>query len=101
MIARKRLIVAALALVVAGAVVWRALRLSTLIHIGAGYVAEQTCACLFVSKRALPSCRGDLEPLAQKIVRIRAGAAEVTASTLGLSTATARYDARFGCGLVD
>ncbi len=80
---------------------WRARSLSTLARIGAGYVAEQTCACLFVSKRALPSCRGDLEPLAQRLVRIRAGAEEVSASAFGVATATARYDARFGCGLVD
>ncbi len=97
---RKRIALAALAFVLI-ALAFAARKLAPLGRVGAGYVAEQTCACLFVSKRALPSCRGDLEPLAQRIVRIRAGAEEVSASAFGVATATARYDARFGCGLVD
>ncbi len=69
--------------------------------IGAGYAAEQTCACLFVSNRALDSCKRDLEPLAQKIVRIFPGDREVTARVLGVIRARARYEAGFGCTLVE
>ena len=69
--------------------------------IGTGYAAEQTCSCLFVSGRPLESCTHDLEPLAQKIVRITPGDHEVTARVLGVIRARARYEAGFGCSLVE
>jgi hypothetical protein len=96
---RKRLLVGAAVLLVAGAIAWRVLHLSDLMHIGAGYVAEQTCSCLFVSGRSAESCRGDLEPLAQKLVRFTAGDGEVTARAFFISSATARYQKGFGCTL--
>jgi hypothetical protein len=69
--------------------------------IGAGYAAEQTCSCLFVSGRELESCKRDLEPLAQKIIRVTPGDHEVTARALGVIRARARYEAGFGCSLVE
>jgi hypothetical protein len=89
------LVVAILAVVVA----WRVLRISALASIGAGYAAEQTCACLFVSGRSLESCKHELDPLAQRVVRLRAGHDEVTANAFGVSKATARYQRGFGCSL--
>jgi hypothetical protein len=99
---RKRLALGAVVLlVVAGAVAWRVFRVPLLVNIGTGYVAEQTCACLFVSGRTLESCVGDLEPLARKLISIHPGTTEVTASSFGLASATARYEKGFGCALRD
>ena len=95
---RAALVVAGLLLV--GAVVaFRAFRLGDLARIGAGYVAQQTCACRFIAGRNAQSCWTDLEPLAQKIVHVREGAGEITASTLGIAHATARYEKNYGCSL--
>ena len=102
---RKRLavgvIVALVAVVIAAAVAWRVFRVPLLLNIGTGYAAQQTCACLFISGRAIESCLGDLEPLARKLISIRPGAAEVTASGWFLASATARYEEGFGCSLGD
>jgi hypothetical protein len=97
----KRTLLVLAILVVAGAITWRALHLSEMAHIGAGYAAEQTCACLFVSARPLASCKGDLEPLAQKLVSMQVGLEEVTATSFGFSKATAQYRKGFGCILRD
>jgi len=74
-------------------------RVSELAEIGAGYAAEQTCACLFISGRTLESCRKDLDPLAQWLVSMHPGPHQVTATCLGVATVTARYEKGFGCML--
>ncbi|HZS41372.1 MAG TPA: hypothetical protein VFF06_31300 [Polyangia bacterium] len=83
------------------AIAWAAVHYGKLGRIGSGYAAEQTCSCLFVSGRALESCKHDLEPLAQKIVTLTPGDAEVTARVFGLMRARARYEPGFGCALVE
>jgi hypothetical protein len=89
-------------LVIAGAATWRFLHLSDLVQIGVGYSARQTCACIFVSHRSPDSCRADLDSLAQRLMTVEVGAQQVTARSIaGLSRATARYEAGFGCSLVD
>ena len=99
---RKRLALGVVVfLLVAIAVAWRVFRVPLLLNIGTGYAAQQTCACLFISGRAIDSCLGDLEPLARKLISVHPGAAEVTASGLFLETATARYEKGFGCSLRD
>lgn len=99
---RKRLVLGAMVLLlIAVAVAWRVFRVPLLLNIGTGYAAQQTCACLFVSRRTLESCLGDLEPLARKLISVHPGEAEVTASGLALETATARYENGFGCSLRD
>ncbi|HEX4456574.1 MAG TPA: hypothetical protein VIA18_01310 [Polyangia bacterium] len=96
---RKRIMLAAALLVVVGLVVaGRYFR--KLAVVGAGYAAEQTCACMFVSGRTLDSCRGDLEPMARRIVGIEPSDGAVRTHTL-LSSATARFEAGFGCTLVE
>jgi hypothetical protein len=90
----------ALALAVV-AIAWRSFHLSDMAVIGAGYAAEQTCSCMFISHRALESCRADLDPLARWLVSVRSTPAEVTASAFGFARATARYDRDFGCTLED
>lgn len=84
-------------LVAAGA--WKRFRVSGLLAAGAGYSAQQTCACLWVSGRKIESCKTDLDPLARRLVAIRVGVDEVTASGLGIATATATYEKGFGCSL--
>ena len=86
-------------MVLAAALAWRQFRVSDLLTTGAGYSAQQTCACLFVSGRTLESCKTDLDPLARKLVSIRVGANQLTASGLGIATATATYEKGFGCSL--
>ena len=80
---------------------WSVFRVPELAQIGAGYAAEQTCACLFLGGRSLESCRGDLNPLTRWVVGLRPGPDQVTASSLGLAKATARYEKNFGCTLQD
>ena len=75
-------------------------RFLPLARIGAGYAAEQTCACLFVSGRTLESCRGDLDPLALKIVSLRVGSDDVRASVAGMMPARAQFSTATGCALV-
>ncbi len=100
---RKILIVTAAVLVVGVGVAWRVFHVDDLIHIGAGYTAQQTCACLFISHRSLESCQGDLEPLARRAVAITVdeSGGTVTTRSFFVSRATARYEKDFGCALAD
>jgi hypothetical protein len=102
LIRRKRLLFGVAVFAVVSAIAaWRVLRISDLLQIGAGYTAQQTCACLFVSGRTLASCMTDLDPLARRLMSVRSGPEEVTASGFGMSPATARYEKGFGCALRD
>ena len=89
----------ALVILLGAVVAWRRYRVSALLDAGAGYSAQQTCACLWVSGRTLESCKTDLDPLARKLVSIRVGVNDVTASGFGIATATATYEKGFGCSL--
>jgi len=79
------------------------LRLPTLMELGPGYSAEISCACVFISGRTLESCRGDLDPLAQRLVSVSVAPASrlVTAHIFGLIRRTARYHEGYGCVLED
>jgi hypothetical protein len=98
---RKRLVLilalVALLLVVGG---WR-LHLPELARIGVGYAAQQTCACLFISGRPASSCQAELDPLAQRVVRVQIGDGEVSARSMGLAHARARYTKGLGCTLTE
>ncbi len=91
----------AFAILLAATGAWKKFRVSGLLVAGAGYSAQQTCACLWVSGRTLESCKTDLDPLARRLVSIRVGADEVTASGFGIATATSKYEKGFGCSLRD
>jgi hypothetical protein len=96
---RKRLLVAlAVVLVV---LVAAGVGLPPLVRVGTGYTAEQTCACLFISRRTPESCRGDLEPLARRLISVQIGANEVTTGSFGLGHARAQYQPGFGCTLLE
>jgi hypothetical protein len=96
---RKALLITAAILVVAAAAAWRVLRLPELARVGAGYTAEQTCACLFISHRSPESCRMDLEPLARRVVSVEIGDGQVTARGMLFARATARYQKGYGCSV--
>src|SRR4051794_38436115 len=98
---RKRLLVVAVVLVAGGVAAWRFLHVSELAHIGAGYAAQQTCACLFVSGRSLESCQTDLDAMARVFVSLTPGPGEVTARSFLISRATSRYEKGYGCSLKD
>ena len=76
-------------------------RIAPLGRIGAGYAAARTCACVFVSGRALDSCLHDLDPLARKLVRVDVRDGEVRTRAALIITARARFDAATGCTLVE
>lgn len=95
---RKRLLVA-LAVVIGLGLIALAIWLPPLARIGVGYTAQQTCACLFVSRRTAESCRQDLEPMARVLITVKIRPGEVATSSLGLARARARYQQGFGCGL--
>ena len=97
---RKRIALAVAALGIV-ALLLVARRFLPLGRLGSGYAAEVTCACVFVSGRTLDSCRGDLDPLAQKLVSIHVGSDEVRTSSMGLLRARAQYSAATGCTLVE
>ena len=97
---RKRIALAVAALLLIAAVMGLR-KLGPLARIGTGYAAEQTCSCVFVSGRTLESCRGDLDPLALKLVSMEVGSDEVRARVALLSHARARFDATRGCTLVE
>jgi hypothetical protein len=91
----------ALLVVAAGFAAWRLLHLPDLALIGTGYAAQRVCSCMFISHRPLESCQHDLDPLAQRLVSVQPGANQVTARSMGLARATARYQPGFGCSLQD
>jgi hypothetical protein len=91
----------AVAVVLVVALAFLARRFVPLGRVGTGYAAEVTCACVFVSGRAQESCRGDLDPLARKLISVTVGQNEVRTSALGLTHARARFDAATGCTLVE
>ena len=97
---RKR-IALAVAVVLLAAIALMARRFVPLGKLGTGYAAEMTCACLFVSGRTLDSCRGDLDPLAQKLVAIDVGADEVRTRSALVLHGRARYSPSTGCTLVE
>jgi len=98
---RKRRIIAwCAAVALAGLAVWGVPRLWALGTVGAGFAAQQTCACLFVSHRPLESCRRDLGALAASIVSLSPGDRQVTARAMGVTGATSVFQEGFGCALV-
>ena len=96
-----RWLIGLVAVVVVGLLAVRLLRVPELAHIGAGYTAQQTCACLFISGRALDSCRMDLDRLARWFIQVKVGTDEVSTRAFGFSRATSRYQKGFGCSLSD
>jgi hypothetical protein len=66
--------------------------------VATAYAAKQICSCRFVSEREMASCQNDFT---QDISALKLSETEdsVTASALGLISATATYEPRLGCVL--
>ncbi len=73
----------------------------SLAHSGAGYTAQQVCACLYVGERSAESCAREPEPPADRLAKWQAKDGRVTASLLGLgiASATSRFEPGYGCVL--
>ena len=67
-------------------------------RLGTTYVAKQTCSCLFIARRTPESCRTDYEPADLARLKVEPAPSSVTVSALGgVVSATAQFDAGFGC----
>lgn len=102
---RKRWIWTGVGVAVAALVVFVGVKVgdtATYINIATGYAAQQTCACLNVSGRALDSCLADFPDDARKSLKLETSGQSVHASVLGgMVHAEAVYDERYGCHLVN
>lgn len=71
-------------------------------RIGTAYVAKLTCSCLFVSHRAMRSCKTDYDMPAAKLLTAQVGERAVTVSAPAHVVATrAVFEPGFGCHLVN
>jgi hypothetical protein len=61
------------------------------------YAALNVCACLFVSRRTLDSCKDDLDPAAKPLVSVTAAQERVTATLQSGASGSARYESGYGC----
>ncbi|MEM6898572.1 MAG: hypothetical protein AAF583_02215 [Pseudomonadota bacterium] len=92
------------ALVVGGTALWQFFLKGQLAYadIASAYVAKQTCSCRFVGERELDSCLGDFtQDVSILDIREGGGAAtqSITASALGIVSATAVHQPGLGCVL--
>jgi hypothetical protein len=83
-------------ILVVGALVWEHLRDQS--AVGAGYVAKETCSCVFVGGRSLESCRADVPPSMDR-VQVALGEDRVRAFVPGLAERIARHEPPYGCVL--
>jgi len=71
-------------------------------YIGTGYIAKQTCSCMFVVGRSAEACSRDYDAQAVELLKVQPAASSVTVSALGgLLSATAEFEKGFGCHLVN
>jgi len=85
-----------------GAGLWLGRGTYTSAQIGTSYVAKQTCSCLFVVRRSAEACSRDYEAQGIERLTVQPAASGVTVSALGgLLSATAEFEAGFGCHLVN
>ena len=100
---RRRWVFGVLMLALGLAVVaWGGRNVYSTAHIGAGYVAKQTCSCMFVVGRTAQACSGDYDPQAAQLLSVKTEQSSVTVSALaGLLSARAEFETGFGCHLVN
>ncbi|MBL8951235.1 MAG: hypothetical protein JNK82_10690 [Myxococcaceae bacterium] len=67
------------------------------LRIGTTFAAQQTCACVHVSGRELPSCVNDLGKAGELLsVKVEGDTVQATA-LLGLFSGEAKYEPPYGC----
>ncbi|MEO1405079.1 MAG: hypothetical protein AAFV54_01135 [Pseudomonadota bacterium] len=91
-------------LVLGGAALWQFFLKGQLAYadIASAYVAKQTCSCRFIAERELDSCLGDFTQdvsILDVSEGSSAGFETITASALGIVSATAVHQAGTGCVL--
>jgi hypothetical protein len=102
LVVRKRYIAIGTALLIIGGTVYFARDQVALAHIGTGYAAKQTCSCLYVSRRPLPSCLTDFDPATARWFTWHVGERSVTVSALlGFFSSTSVFDDGFGCHVAE
>ncbi|MEM6412937.1 MAG: hypothetical protein AAF683_15545 [Pseudomonadota bacterium] len=100
-----RLVFITLAVIVlGGAALWQFVLKGQLAYadIASAYVAKQTCSCRFVGERELESCLGDFtqDVSILNVSEVREGGeGSITASALGIVSATATHRPGLGCVL--
>lgn len=91
---------AGLLLIAAGAGAWYLPHLRSSADVGAGFVAKQTCSCVFVGERSLASCGADLPGSVAAVDAELLDAGEgVRAWVPLLGGRIARHQTPFGCTL--
>ena len=101
-IARWKLVLGALALLIAGFAIWQFPTWKAQAETGAAYGARIGCSCRYVQGRDIGSCPTDFEP-GMEIVSIEDLPDEraVRASVPLLASRVARYEGATGCVLVE
>jgi hypothetical protein len=88
--------------VVVAAGVWAGRSTYATGYIGTGYVAKQTCSCMFVVGRTAQACSTDYDPKTVQLLKVQPAASSVTVSALGgLLSAKAEFEEGWGCHLVN
>jgi hypothetical protein len=96
-----QIVIGAATLIVAG-IAYLARDQVALARIGTGFAAEQTCSCLYVSRRPLGSCMTDFDPAAARWFTWHVDERKVTVSALlGVFVSTSVFDDGFGCHVVE
>ncbi|MEM9668036.1 MAG: hypothetical protein AAF950_03850 [Pseudomonadota bacterium] len=98
------LLIAAVLLVAVGAALWQFVLREPVAFadVATAYAAKQVCSCRFVGERALDSCLGDFTQdisLLDVSENGTPGAETITASALGIVSATAIHQPGLGCVL--
>lgn len=98
---RKGLLIAGLALAVLGAAgIWAWRRVAPYPQVGGVYLAQQMCACVFVTGRSEGACRDEFQPDIRRFhVRVtRQGADRGAVETrLLIFQGASRYERAYGC----
>jgi hypothetical protein len=94
----KTMVIAGIALVIVAGAAWAGRNFYATAHMGATYVAKQTCSCLFVAKRSEASCRTDYNPADLERLNVQPGENQVAVTALGgLISGRAEFEQGFGC----
>jgi hypothetical protein len=94
----KTMVIGGVVLVIVAGAAWAGRNFYATAHIGATYVAKQTCSCLFVAKRTEQSCRTDYNAADLQRLKVEPGDSDVTVSALGgMISGRAEFEQGFGC----
>jgi hypothetical protein len=96
-LSRGRRIAIVAGIVLAVAAIFAGYQGVSLARIAVNYAAQQTCACLFVSRRSPDSCQKDFSEVAARLVALQIEDRAVTASVLGMVSGRSEFEEGVGC----